>query len=189
MSANLIKASARRMYFVPEGQHDRSLARSAWKGAHRENRPVGYGMIGHSYPRHPRSISRRKCGPYCRIRNLVTPIIESVRTPARIRPYPTGRLFWVALSQALRAWLRSHRPSGTKAIARRRTRIRSALMGVIPAQPRCFAYLAMGAKDPTLPIQGFRKRPNSRVRRDALPTCRPVVTPPRPHDSPSERLA
>ena len=29
---------------------------------------------------------------------------------------PTGRLFWVALSQALRARLRSHRPTGTKAI-------------------------------------------------------------------------
>jgi hypothetical protein len=29
-----------------------------------------------------------------RIRNFVTPIIESVRTPARITPYPTGRLFW-----------------------------------------------------------------------------------------------
>src|ERR1700719_2082454 len=25
---------------------------------------------------------------------FVTPIIESVRTPARITPYPTGRLFW-----------------------------------------------------------------------------------------------
>ncbi len=48
-----------------------------------------------------------------RIRNFVTPIIESVRTPARITPYPTGRLFGVALSQALRARLRSHRPSGT----------------------------------------------------------------------------
>src|SRR6202171_5720279 len=29
-----------------------------------------------------------------RIRNFVTPIIESVRTPARITPYPTERLFW-----------------------------------------------------------------------------------------------
>src|SRR6266436_2667568 len=29
-----------------------------------------------------------------RIRNFVAPIIESVRTPARITPYPTGRLFW-----------------------------------------------------------------------------------------------
>src|SRR6202044_1309030 len=27
-------------------------------------------------------------------RNFVTPIIESVRTPARITPYPTGRPFW-----------------------------------------------------------------------------------------------
>src|ERR1700731_2803338 len=42
-----------------------------------------------------------------RIRNFVTPIVESVRTPARITPYPTGRLFWEALSQALRARLRS----------------------------------------------------------------------------------
>src|SRR5208282_3159801 len=32
-----------------------------------------------------------------RIRNFVTPIIESVRTPARITPYPTGRLFGVAI--------------------------------------------------------------------------------------------
>jgi hypothetical protein len=29
-----------------------------------------------------------------RIQNFVTPIIESVRTPARITTYPTGRLFW-----------------------------------------------------------------------------------------------
>src|SRR5271165_5049083 len=32
-----------------------------------------------------------------RTRNFVTPIIESVRTPARITPYPTGRLFGVAI--------------------------------------------------------------------------------------------
>jgi hypothetical protein len=80
------------MYFVPEGQHDRShstryrllmagLARSAWKGAQRENHPVGYGMIGHSYLRHPRSISRRECGPYCRIGNLVMPIINRCARP------------------------------------------------------------------------------------------------------------
>src|SRR5580704_3701921 len=64
------------------------------------------------------------------IRNFVTPNIESVRTPARITPYPTGRLLWGGavpgtscqatitsyptgrffrgtLSQALRARLRS----------------------------------------------------------------------------------
>ena len=51
-----------------------------------------------------------------RIRNFVTPIIESVRTPAGITPYPTGRPSFGAASQALRARLRSHRPSGTKAI-------------------------------------------------------------------------
>ena len=37
----------------------------------------------------------------------------SVVTPNRIRPYPTGRLSWDDTSQALRARLRSHRPSGT----------------------------------------------------------------------------
>jgi hypothetical protein len=30
---------------VPEGQHDRSLARSAWDSATLKGRPVGYGMI------------------------------------------------------------------------------------------------------------------------------------------------
>jgi hypothetical protein len=35
ISANLMKASARRMYFVPEGQHDRSQVRSAWESVHR----------------------------------------------------------------------------------------------------------------------------------------------------------
>ena len=39
------------------------------------------------------------------LRYFVTPIIESVRTPARITPYATGRLSRVALSQALRARL------------------------------------------------------------------------------------
>jgi hypothetical protein len=33
------------MYFVPEGQHDRSLARSAWDSATQKSRPVGYGLI------------------------------------------------------------------------------------------------------------------------------------------------
>ena len=31
---------------VPEGQPDRSLARSDWDSTPRKNRPVGYGMIG-----------------------------------------------------------------------------------------------------------------------------------------------
>src|SRR6201999_2840998 len=39
-----------------------------------------------------------------------------VHTPARIRPYPTGRFLGMVMSQALRARLRSHGPSRTKAI-------------------------------------------------------------------------
>ena len=35
-----------RMAFVPEGQADRSLARSAWDNASLKSRPVGYGVIG-----------------------------------------------------------------------------------------------------------------------------------------------
>jgi hypothetical protein len=34
-----------RMAFVPEGQADRSLARSAWDHATPKSRPVGYGVI------------------------------------------------------------------------------------------------------------------------------------------------
>ncbi len=33
------------MAFVPEGRHDRSLARSAWNRATQKSRPVGYGLI------------------------------------------------------------------------------------------------------------------------------------------------
>jgi hypothetical protein len=59
---------------------------------------------------------------------ILTPIIESARTPARITPYPTGRLFRVALTQALRARLPSACPSGTKAIHPSKTRIKLAFM-------------------------------------------------------------
>jgi hypothetical protein len=38
------------MYFVPEGQHDRSLARSAWEKRHPTEPSRRYGMIGRSYP-------------------------------------------------------------------------------------------------------------------------------------------
>jgi hypothetical protein len=48
ISANLVKASTGRMYFVPEGQHDRSQARSAWESVPQMYRPVGHGMIGRS---------------------------------------------------------------------------------------------------------------------------------------------
>jgi hypothetical protein len=46
-SCEPIKASAVRMYFVPEGQHDSSQARSAWKNATQKSRPVGYGVTGY----------------------------------------------------------------------------------------------------------------------------------------------
>jgi hypothetical protein len=124
------------MVFVPEGQADRSLARSAWESVPRENRPVGYGMIGRSIPESQRYFSSKMCAAFLKegyilllkgwcpmmfelvldVTDRFLNLRESVRTPARIRPYPTGRLFWVALAQALRARLRSHRPSGTKAI-------------------------------------------------------------------------
>jgi hypothetical protein len=58
--------------------------------------------------------------------------VESVRTPARITPYPTGRLFGSALSQALRAWLRSSCPSGTKYILPTEPLIKLALTGWVP---------------------------------------------------------
>jgi hypothetical protein len=84
-----IKASARRIYFVPEGQHDSSLARSAWDSVQRENRPVGSGMLG---PAKPRGISRGRCVP-CFLREAIyfvfeisSPPVESARTPTRIRP-------------------------------------------------------------------------------------------------------
>jgi hypothetical protein len=40
-----------RMAFVPEGQADRSLARSAWDNATLKSRPVGYGVIRAGVPR------------------------------------------------------------------------------------------------------------------------------------------
>jgi hypothetical protein len=132
------------MNFVPEGQHDRSLARSAWESVLRENRPVGYGMIGRIYPRHFKGIPRRKRTPSCRIRNSITPIIVSVLTPERIRPYPTERLFWVALSLAPRARLRSHRPSGTKAIRPSKGLTLSLALMVVNPGP---AFLALGDRD------------------------------------------
>jgi hypothetical protein len=41
----LNEASPGRMAFVPEGQCDRSLARSAWEWPPQKTRPVGYGLI------------------------------------------------------------------------------------------------------------------------------------------------
>jgi hypothetical protein len=39
------RPSSGRIAFVPEGQGDRSLARSAWESPPQKSRPVGYGLI------------------------------------------------------------------------------------------------------------------------------------------------
>jgi len=46
LAANEEQSLGGQMYFVPEGQHDSSQARSAWESVPRKDRPVGYGMIG-----------------------------------------------------------------------------------------------------------------------------------------------
>jgi hypothetical protein len=45
INANFMRVFDGRMAFVPEGQADRSLARSAWDNATPKSRPVGYGLI------------------------------------------------------------------------------------------------------------------------------------------------
>jgi hypothetical protein len=98
------------------------------------------------------------------ILNIVTPIIESVRASARVRPYPTGRLRWAAaLPQALHARLRSHRPSWTKNILRAEALIRLALMTVNPGTS---SPDPSGQRRDSARTQAFGNRPNVRVRRD-----------------------
>jgi hypothetical protein len=65
--------------------------------------------------RDPTASDLSPCGAVSPAAGARTSDLSLVRgsTPARITPYPTGRLFGVALSQALRARLRSHCPSGT----------------------------------------------------------------------------
>jgi len=46
VNANLMRVFDGRMAFVPEGQADRSQARTAWDNATPKRRPVGYGVIG-----------------------------------------------------------------------------------------------------------------------------------------------
>jgi hypothetical protein len=102
------------MAFVPEGQADRSLARSAWKSVPRKNRPVGYGMIGRSQliPETRNHTINFVGLSFCvriswlQSSNRRAHLHESHRT---LRDGSLG----VAVSQALRARLRSHRPSGT----------------------------------------------------------------------------
>jgi hypothetical protein len=82
------------MVFVPEGQHDSSQARSAWN--HQENSPVPAGRLNRSDLYHPFSGN------------------GSGHSWASTVPPGTGPL--CIATQALRAWLLSACPSGTKAI-------------------------------------------------------------------------
>ena len=97
-------------WFDAQGTVRSCPARSAWNNPTRMNRPVGHGMIGRRLI--PRGISRRKV-------RRVFQKGESLQSSKR-RAYrrESGRIlrdgsFEVALSQALRAGLRSDRPSGT----------------------------------------------------------------------------
>jgi len=101
------------MYFVPEGQHDRSQARSAWDSAHpQKSRPVRYGMI-RVRVRTDSKIGYLACLKKHDVHFDEKYLWDQLRL---IIPYPTGRFFRGDLSQALRAWLRSCCLSGTKAI-------------------------------------------------------------------------
>jgi hypothetical protein len=113
------------MAFVPEGQADRSLARSAWDNAT------------------PKNPSRRVRCDWCRcaarrfddwseeISNPKTENIYIVCGISCARSYRTLRdgFFGGTLSQALRAWLRSCCPSGTKHFRPPRLCLKSALFG------------------------------------------------------------
>jgi hypothetical protein len=136
--ANLIKTPARRMYLVPEGQHDRShstsyrllmagLARSAWDSATQKSRPVGYGLI-HAGVRTNSTMGNDKISNTTNGAHLRREIRSGMLgKQCPIIPYPTGRFSRWTFSQALRArpamskrqrveWLRSCCPSGTKYI-------------------------------------------------------------------------
>jgi hypothetical protein len=123
------------MYFVPEGQHDRSLAQSAWDSATPKDPSRGYGMIragvrtdskiggGKSRMRYRLAESKWSLNPFQEeylafLKNRDAYFDEKYLWDQLrpIIPYPTGRFFGETLSQALRARLRSCCPSGTKAI-------------------------------------------------------------------------
>ena len=98
---------------------DRSLARSAWESVPRRNRPVGYGMIGRSLTQSYFSSKDAPCfsrkAKYSSWKVRVRSHQSSNRC-AHLRE--SHRTLWdgsfgVVPPQALRARLRSHRPSGT----------------------------------------------------------------------------
>jgi hypothetical protein len=102
------------MYFVPEGQHDSSQARSAWVAMQR----APSRRDGRSHCQSQRYWSskasscrfrnaRYSCSKVCR--RLISAEIRSIQSSLRDEDLCIA-------TQALRAWLRSACPSGTKAI-------------------------------------------------------------------------
>jgi hypothetical protein len=128
---------------------------------------------------------------------------NGAHTPARIRPYPTGRLFWGALFQALRARLRSRSPSGTLRTGSSQNRSRHKLRFITPTRryahtPTRFLLRALRATisfstlppvAPIAPPQAPLHHADTPIRRHAdtfLPPNRPATscaytTPKRPH--------
>ena len=75
---------------VPEGRHDRSLARSAWESIpENPSRRVRYDRAQLI----PEVFLVQRCATFLLLKFRHSNH-RSVRTPARIRPYPTGRLLW-----------------------------------------------------------------------------------------------
>jgi hypothetical protein len=76
------------MAFVPEGQADRSLARSAWDNATPKSRPVGYGVI---------CAGVRRADSMIEVTKFQIPRLKTLRSPwdslRPIIPYLTGRFF------------------------------------------------------------------------------------------------
>jgi hypothetical protein len=124
ISVHLIKApTTAECIFVPEGQHDRSQARSAWKSVPQMYRPVGHGMIG-------RSQSQRyfswKCAP-CRIgAHICTNHTVPYGTALWVGAVP-GTSCQATITLSLRD--KSHSPI-------EEPRIKLALMGLKPREPR-----------------------------------------------------
>jgi hypothetical protein len=128
INAKFMRVFDGRMAFVPEGQADSSLARSAWDNATPKSRPVGCGLIRAGVLRADSMIGVTKY----QIRRLKT-FTLSVGLAAPDHTVPYGQFFRGTLSQALRAKLRSCCPSGTKYIRPPRLCLSQRLWGFNPA--------------------------------------------------------
>jgi len=103
---------------VPQAHTDRSLGTQLpGKACRKRDRPVGHGMIGRTWSQRYFSSKGEPCflrnAKYSRfafddVRGLLPDVMGFPVFAFEISSLQPSRL-----SQALRAWLRSHRPSGT----------------------------------------------------------------------------